>query len=156
MNSVKGKSVMPTQSTSRRSSKTQKIPKTPQGDKEKMSKSKKSKAQSAKGKVKSQTKSMMDGKGKFLAAAVGVATAAAAGIVAFKTASGKSRTVYHLMPHKDGWQVRKGNSGKPELVREHKQDARSEARDLAHDHEPSQLVIHRTDGTIQTVHTYGG
>ncbi len=139
---------MPTQSTPRRSSKTQEIPKTPQGDKEKMSKSKKSKAQSA--------KSMMDGKGKFLAAAVGVATAAAAGIVAFKTASGKSRTVYHLMPHKDGWQVRKDNSGKPELVREHKQDARSEARDLAHDHEPSQLVIHRTDGTIQTVHTYGG
>lgn len=112
-------------------------------------------AKKEKSKRKSKSKSVMDGKGKLIAAAVGVATAAAAGIVAFTTASGKSRTVYHLMPHEDGWQVKKGDKKKPELVRDNKQDARSDARDLAHDHEPSQLVIHRADGTIQTVHTYG-
>jgi len=97
----------------------------------------------------------LHGKGKLIAAAVGVAAAAAAGLVAFKTVRGKERTVYHLMPHEDGWQVTRQDEGKPRLVRERKQEASSEARDLARDNEPSQLVIHRADGTVQTVHTYG-
>lgn len=96
----------------------------------------------------------MSGKA-LIAAAVGVAAAAAAGIAAFTTSSGKERTVYHLMPHDKGWQVKKTGKSKAESVHEKKRPARDEARRLASKNEPSQLVIHRTDGTIETVHTYG-
>ncbi|HMB54144.1 MAG TPA: DUF2188 domain-containing protein [Thermoanaerobaculia bacterium] len=90
-----------------------------------------------------------------IGAAVAVATAAAAAVVAFRTASGDKRVVYHLMPHEKGWQVRKEGKDRAEKTFEKKQPARDYARDLADSNHPSQLVIHRTDGTIQTVHTYG-
>lgn len=90
-----------------------------------------------------------------IAAAVAAATAAAAAVVAFRTATGDERTVYHLMPHDKGWQVRKAGKNRAEKTFEKKRPARDYARDLADSNHPSQLVIHRTDGTIQTVHTYG-
>jgi|GEM_PF-1321881 len=94
-------------------------------------------------------------KGTLVAAALGVAAAAAAGVAAFKTMAGKKRKVFHLMPHEEGWQVTRAGKSSPEAVHGKKRKARSEARDMARDNEPSQLVIHRADGTIQTVHTYG-
>lgn len=90
-----------------------------------------------------------------IGAAVAVATAAAAAVVAFRTASGDKRAVYHLMPHEKGWQVRKEGKDRAEKTFEKKQPALDYARDVADSSHPSQLVIHRTDGTIQTVHTYG-
>ena len=125
------------------------------GEKKDSSQSRVDKAKAKAAEAKTRAKRVLEDKGGLIASAIGVATAAAAGAVAFKTLSGKSRKVYHLMPHEEGWQVTKADAKKPELVRERKLEARSEARDLAHDNEPSQLVIHRQDGTIQTVHTYG-
>ena len=116
---------------------------------------KKDEKKSAAEKTAARAKQALSGRGKLIAAAVGVATAAAAGLAAFKTAAGRKRTVFHLMPHEDGWQVKRADKDKPAVVREKKSDARDEARSLANDNEPSQLVIHRADGTIQTVHTYG-
>lgn len=93
--------------------------------------------------------------GRMIAAALGVAAAAAAGVAAYKTFAGKQRKVFHLMPHEEGWQVTRAGEDSPEAVHDRKRKARSAARDLARANEPSQLVIHRADGTIQTVHTYG-
>lgn len=101
------------------------------------------------------TEGRSKGRGPLIAAALGVAAAAAAGVAAFKTLAGKERKVFHLMPHEDGWQVTRAGEDEPEAVHRKKRKARSEARDLARSNEPSQLVIHRADGTIQTVHTYG-
>lgn len=100
-------------------------------------------------------KKMLEDHAGWVAGAVSVAATAAAGIAAFKTRGGSERSVLHLMPHEDGWQVTRQGADEPELVCERKRDARKRARSAAHDCEPSQLVIHRTDGTIQTVHTYG-
>lgn len=120
------------------------------------SESTKSSARQASEKAIAKAKGMMaTDRGKMIAAALGAATAAAAGIVAFKTARGKSRAVFHLMPHENGWQVKRTGKSKPEMVHEKKRAARDKAREFARNHEPSQLVVHRTDGTIQTVHTYG-
>lgn len=90
-----------------------------------------------------------------IGAAVAAATAAAAAVVAFRTAGGDKRKVYHLMPHEKGWQVRIVGKNRPEKTFDSKRPARDYARGLADSNQPSQLVIHRTDGTIQTVHTYG-
>lgn len=90
-----------------------------------------------------------------IATALGVAATAAAGFVAVRAASGKERKVFHLLPHEDGWQVKKANADKPEATRDTKKDALSVGRDVAKKHEPSQLVVHRSDGTIQSASTYG-
>lgn len=90
-----------------------------------------------------------------IATALGVAATAAAGFIAVRAASGKDRKVFHLLPHEGGWQVKKANADKPEATRDTKKDALSVGRDVAKKHEPSQLVIHRADGTIQSASSYG-
>lgn len=90
-----------------------------------------------------------------VAGAVGIAAAAAATVAAFKTFSGASRTVFHVMPHNKGWQITKSGRKGAVQVFDKKRPARDRARTLANENEPSQLVIHREDGTVQAVHTYG-
>jgi len=90
-----------------------------------------------------------------IATALGVAATAAAGFVAVRAASGRDRKVFHLMPHEKGWQVKKASADKAELTRETKKEALDAGRDVARKHEPSQLVVHRSDGTIQSAMTYG-
>lgn len=111
---------------------------------------------SKKKETKSKKKSLAPvGKKGMIAGAVGVAAAAAATVAAFKTFSGASRSVFHVMPHDKGWQIRKSGRKSAVQVFEKKRPARDRARALANESEPSQLVIHREDGTVQAVHTYG-
>lgn len=64
-------------------------------------------------------------------------------------------TVYHVAPHEDGWKVEAEGTGRAASVHGTKDDALAAARDLAKAGEPSQVVVHRMDGTIQTRTSYG-
>jgi len=62
---------------------------------------------------------------------------------------------YHLVPKGEGWSVRREGSDRDISVHPNKKTALNAARGVAQAHEPSRLVVHRTDGTIQTSYSYG-
>jgi len=63
-------------------------------------------------------------------------------------------TVYHLVPHDEGWQLK--IEGDERALSNHgtKKKALDAGRDLANEQAPSRLVVHRQDGTIQTSYDY--
>jgi len=63
-------------------------------------------------------------------------------------------TEYHLLPHENGWQVKPTGAEYAVSTYGTKDKALESARDLARRQSPSRLVIHRTDGTIQSWHSY--
>ena len=63
--------------------------------------------------------------------------------------------VYHLVPDGENWAVRREGIDADISVHTTKQAALKAARGVAQAHEPSRLVIHRSDGTIQSSHEYG-
>lgn len=63
--------------------------------------------------------------------------------------------VYYVAPHGEGWKVAVEGSDQITSLHNTKSEAVASARDLAKDHEPSAVVIHRMDGTIQTRYSYG-
>jgi poly(hydroxyalkanoate) granule-associated protein len=77
-----------------------------------------------------------------------VQTAAAA-----KKAS--ARTVYHVTTAEEGWKVLAEGTKEPIAVANTKDEAVTTARDMAKAVEPSQVVVHKMDGTIQTSYAYG-
>ena len=112
-----------------------------------------------KSKSTTQKQSKSNGKtGKVLATAAGVAAATAAGVVAVKKLRGngaaKDLTVYHVLPTDGGWSVKMEGADRASSKHETKKEALETARELVKSREPSQLVIHRLDGTIQDAHTY--
>ncbi|MFY1669698.1 DUF2188 domain-containing protein [Plantactinospora sp. WMMB334] len=62
------------------------------------------------------------------------------------------RTEYHVVPEASGWKVEHGSQvvGRYDT----KDSALSAGRDTARANQPSQLVVHRQDGQIETEHTY--
>lgn len=66
-----------------------------------------------------------------------------------------SRTVYHVSPHGSGWKVQREGASRPARTFETKPPAESYARRVAKNNKPSQVVVHRQDGTIETEWTYG-
>lgn len=96
--------------------------------------------------------------GKVLAATAGLAAAATAGAVLYKTkgAGGNGRTVYHVQPDGDGWVVKGSGAERASSTHATKKDALSAARELAHHKVPSQLVVHGSDGKIQDSWSYDG
>lgn len=65
------------------------------------------------------------------------------------------RKVYHLSPADEGWTIGLEDVEEPISTHETKDAALAAGRDLAQQAEPSQLVVHRKDGTIQTAYSYG-
>ncbi len=63
------------------------------------------------------------------------------------------RKIYRVVPNNGNWQVKKDGI----VLSNHvlKSDAITKGRSLAVANQPSQLVIHRADGTIETEFTYG-
>ena len=89
------------------------------------------------------------------AAVAGVAAAAtAAGIMVSRRGGGGTPTTYHVRPAQDGLTVSPEGASAPASTHSTKRAAVTEARRLAGEHAPSQLVIHRTDGTVQARHSY--
>lgn len=76
--------------------------------------------------------------------------------VELTTTGAPERKVYHLTPADNGWAVKLENVDAPLSTHGTKDEALAAARELAQKDEPSQLVVHRLDGTIQTAYTYGG
>lgn len=124
------------------------------------SKSAPAKAREAVAKAGSKVPKAAKGKGKVLAASAGVAAAAVAAGVAYyrgtrgSDASSDGRSVYHVLPATEGWQLK--GAGADRAVSNHatKKEALTAGRELAHSKVPSQLVVHKSDGTIQESWTY--
>lgn len=64
------------------------------------------------------------------------------------------RKVYHVASHEDGWKVEAEGASRPTSVHGTKGEAVSAAKELAHHQPPSQVVIHRKDGTFQNELTF--
>ena len=66
------------------------------------------------------------------------------------------RKTYVVRP-KDGggWSVTTGGASRATSVHDAKDEAVSAARDLARGKTPSQLLVYKQDGTVQTEQTYG-
>lgn len=65
------------------------------------------------------------------------------------------KTVFHVRPHEDGWKVELEGAKTPASVHTTKDEALSAVREAAKAAEPSQVVVHRMDGTVQTQFGYG-
>jgi hypothetical protein len=85
-------------------------------------------------------------------AAAGVAAMAAAGIVAGRRA--RADGAYHVRPGNESWDVAMAGVDTALASHPNKRDAVAAARRLAREHAPSELVIHRSDGTVQARHRY--
>jgi hypothetical protein len=65
------------------------------------------------------------------------------------------RTVYHVTPNANGWQVKQQRSDATEVLVDNKDNAVNHARELALANQPSQVIVHTRDGKIEREHTYG-
>jgi poly(hydroxyalkanoate) granule-associated protein len=67
----------------------------------------------------------------------------------------RPKTIFHVAPHEDGWKVAAEGAKTPASVHTTKEEALTAAREIAKNAEPSQVVVHRMDGTIQTQFGFG-
>lgn len=61
---------------------------------------------------------------------------------------------FHLLPNDDNWVVRSEGNDEDLSWHDTKESAVEAGRGIARAHEPSRLVVHRADGTIQTSYSY--
>lgn len=91
---------------------------------------------------------------KVAAAATGAAVAAvAAGAVVRKVLSGHQST-YHVSPSGDRWEVRGDGAKRASSLHDTKKEAVDTGRSLAKKRAPSELIVHRKDGTVQDSFAY--
>lgn len=69
-----------------------------------------------------------------------------------KTAA--TATVYHVVPHEEGWAVKRESAERATSVHDTKKEAVSSGRNDARAHVPSQLIVHKQDGTVQETFSY--
>lgn len=66
-----------------------------------------------------------------------------------------SRITYHVTPTGDGdWKVKAEGNRRASGIHENKVDALGQAKGLAQSHLLGQVIVHGTDGKIQTEYTY--
>lgn len=66
------------------------------------------------------------------------------------------REIYRVLPTGDGnWKVKKNGAIKASKVYSNKDNAIDRGKELAKKARLGQIVIHKSDGTIQTEYTYG-
>ena len=66
------------------------------------------------------------------------------------------RTTYHVTKRPDGqWQTKAAGASRASAIAKTKAQAVDRARDLAKSQDLGQVVIHKSNGQIQTEHTYG-
>jgi hypothetical protein len=95
--------------------------------------------------------------GRTAAAALGVALVGAAGITAayrFLRRPDGVATLHVEPDGEDGWRIRDGGSDAPVKSFGTKREAVDAARTAAADAAPSQLIIHRADGSVSRKHRY--
>lgn len=97
-------------------------------------------------------------KGKILATAAGVAAATAAGVVVarwLQAGRAEDLEVYHVLPNEEGWALKPQHTGEPHSTHSTKKEALEAARELVRGRGPTQLIVHRKDGSVQDSHRYG-
>ena len=65
------------------------------------------------------------------------------------------RKVFHVEPHDEGWKLTLEGNAAPVSVHGTKDEAMTAAREAAKKAEPSQVVVHKMDGTVQSQFGYG-
>ncbi len=71
-------------------------------------------------------------------------------------ALGQNRKTLRILAQPDGgWIVETGEAGHVSSVHRTKDEAVRSARKLAKAHEPSQVLVYKKDGTVQSERTYG-
>ena len=65
-----------------------------------------------------------------------------------------ARNIYDVSPTGDDWKVQKRGDAAPLSTFANKDDAVTYGRSVAKANQPSQLVVRRADGTIETEYTY--
>jgi predicted P-loop ATPase len=66
------------------------------------------------------------------------------------------RNTYRVVAQPEaGWIVEGGEARQVSSVHQTKDEAARNARELAKPHKPSQLLVYKKDGTVQTERTYG-
>lgn len=63
--------------------------------------------------------------------------------------------IYHVLPTEDGWKVEGEGNTRPSAVEDRKADAVSRAREIAENHKPAKVIVHKQDGTVQDEFSYG-
>lgn len=66
-----------------------------------------------------------------------------------------ARTVYEVAPQGSRWKVQRRGAAKAAKTFKDKAPAIAYGKGVAKNNQPSQLVIKKQDGTIQTEYTYG-
>ncbi len=66
----------------------------------------------------------------------------------------KKNNQHHVVPHKDGWAIKKSGTSKASKVTSTKKEAEDLARKISIN-QGTELVIHRKDGTIQRKDSHG-
>ena len=66
------------------------------------------------------------------------------------------RKTYHVTKRPDGqWQAKGEGASRASAVTKTKAEAVDRARELANAQRPGQIIIHKSDGAIQSERTYG-
>lgn len=68
------------------------------------------------------------------------------------------RKVYHIVPNsgqEQDWKIKEEKVDEPIGLFSNKEEAIEKAKEIAKANEPSQIIVHRQDGQIQTEYTYG-
>ena len=66
------------------------------------------------------------------------------------------RETYRVVAQPErGWMVETGGIGQVSSIHRTKDEAVANARELAKAHKPSQVLVYKKDGTVQTERTYG-
>lgn len=71
-----------------------------------------------------------------------------------KAVAEPSMVIYHVMKSGDQWSVQADGAARASSLHPNKKEALAAARVLAASKAPSQLVIHRVDGSVQDTRTY--
>jgi hypothetical protein len=66
-----------------------------------------------------------------------------------------ARSIYDVTTHPNGWQVKKRGNASASSVHATKDAAVTAGQTLAKANQPSQLVVHKSDGTFEYEYTYG-
>jgi hypothetical protein len=86
--------------------------------------------------------------------AAAVVTAAGVAVARARRRRAARATTFHVRPEGERWGIVIGDRSRPDGVFDTKAQAVAAARRAAHDHAPSELVVHRADGTPQAHHRY--
>ena len=65
-----------------------------------------------------------------------------------------NRNRHHIVPHENGWAVRREGAERASTVTRTKEQAFEQARDIGQ-RERGEVIIHRENGTIQEERSYG-